>query len=246
MLRRLQGGPVPTLLGHDGPRILMAATPGRRPVRRRPARAPDDGVATGRAAGGRGSDGPTSCVAMRLPDWRSAALTSRDRGRRGAAWGCCQLPRRATSRGLTAFVGRAPARFAAVAGVRACRTRSCTATSTRATARGDGAVDHAPRLGRRRRRSPAARPGLDGRRDPRDGRGVTRPDPLARRVAGRRSRRPIPRVPPSLLEPVAAARHAVIFQRFVDGIEPVERRSSRRRRDRLSLQRTARLLIAGG
>ena len=75
VLRRLQAGPVPRLLGHDGPRILMADIEGEDqydaplPVLERMV---DLLVELQAAWFGRDEE----LLAMRLPDWRGPALTA--------------------------------------------------------------------------------------------------------------------------------------------------------------------------
>ena len=129
VLRRLQAGPVPRLLGHDGPRILLADIEGEDqydaplPVLERMV---DLLVELQAAWFGRDEE----LLAMRLPDWRAPALTAaiaavveRRRGELDAA-----VVRDAGH--VRRGAGRSGSRRSRRAG---CRTRWCTATTTRAT-----------------------------------------------------------------------------------------------------------------
>ena len=110
ILRRLQSGPVPRLLGHDRGRILLDGRRGLGPVRRRPRRAAGDGLAAGGPPGGLDrSDGPAALD--RPAGLARPGLTAGIAGvveRQGAA-----LPASVLA-GLDAFVAGLPARFAAI------------------------------------------------------------------------------------------------------------------------------------
>ncbi len=110
ILRRLQGGPVPRLLGHDRDRILLADIPGED---RYDADAPEllemvtQLVELQAAWVGRSDE----LLGIRLPDWRGPALSASIAvvlQRRGADL------RAADRRLLEAFVADLPARFAAI------------------------------------------------------------------------------------------------------------------------------------
>ena len=133
MLRRLQADPVPRLLGHDGPRVLLADIEGEDQY---------DAAAPGARAWSRllvelqaawiGRD--DELLAMRLPDWRGPGADGAHRGRRGAA-----LARSWTRRGRATLDGLRRGAPGAVRGDRrraGSRTRSSTATTTRATCAG--------------------------------------------------------------------------------------------------------------
>ena len=217
ILRRLQAGPVPRLLGHDGPRVLLADVAGDDqydaplPVLERMV---DMLVELQAAWVGREAE----LLAMRLPDWRGPALT--------AAIGSLVDRRRAELAApvldaLDAFVGGLGERFAAIA--------ACGVPDT--LVHGDY---HPGNL----RGTPFRLTMLDW-----GDTGVGQPlldlpafleaipsdaVPVIReRWIGAWLER-LPGADPAraavLLAPVAAARQAVIYQRFVDGIEPVERR----------------------
>ena len=217
VLRRLQAGPVPRLLGHDGPRILMADIEGEDqydaplPVLERMV---DLLVELQAAWIGRDEE----LLAMRLPDWRGPALTAaiaavveRRRGELDAA----------VVATLDAFVAGLGERFAAV--------EACGMPDT--LVHGDYHPGNV-------RGTPFRLTLLDW-----GDTGVGQPlldlpaflaaIPAAavapvrdRWIAAWRARLPEadPELAASLLAPVAAARQAAIYQRFVDGIEPVERR----------------------
>ena len=218
VLRRLQARP-----GAAAARPRRAADPhgrsrGRGPVRRAAARARADGRPARRAPGGldrpRGGAAGDAAAGLARP-----GADGGHRGGRGAA-------SRGAGRGGGGDAGRV--RRGAGGAVRGgarragCRTRSCTATTTRATSAArrsgsrcsTGATPASasrcwtcPRSSPRSRPPPSPRSATAG--SPRGGRGCPRRDPD--RAA-------------ALLAPVAAARQATIYQRFVDGIEPVERR----------------------
>ena len=217
MLRRLQGDAVPRLLGHDGHRVLLADIPGEDQY---DADEPEllemvSMLVPLQASWiGRVDD----LLRMGLPDWRGPGLTARiaDVVQRRSA----DLPP-ADAGVLAAFVDGLPARFTAVA---ACglpdtlvhgdfHPGNVRGTPGNLTLLdwGDCGVGHplldlpafleaVPAAGRERIRAhwldawTSAVPGCD-----------------AARAGG-------------LLAPVAAARQAVIYQTFVDSIEPVERR----------------------
>ena len=182
VLRRLQAGPVPRLLGHDGPRILLADIEGEDqydaplPVLERMV---DLLVELQAAWFGRDEE----LLAMRLPDWRGPALTAaiaavveRRRGELDAA----------VAATLDAFVAGLGERFAAV--------EACGMPDTLVhgdfhpgNVRGTPVPAHPPRLGRHRRRPAAAGPAGVPRRDPGGGRRPG-PRPLDRRVAGTAAR----------------------------------------------------------
>jgi hypothetical protein len=217
MLRRLQAGPVPRLLGHDGPRILMADIAGDDqydaplPVLLRMVSAL---VELQAAWIGREEE----LLAMRLPDWRGPALTTaiadvvaRRRSELDAGVGTR----------LDTLVGDLPARFDAV---RACgvpdtlvhgdfHPGNVRGTGFRLTLLdwGDTGVGH-PLLD-----LPAFLAAIDG----------ASVEPVREHwLAAWRAAVPgsAPDEAARLLAPVAAARQAVIYQGFVDRIEPVERR----------------------
>ena len=217
VLRRLQAGPVPRLLGHDGPRILLADIEGEDqydaplPVLERMV-----DLLVELQAGWFGRD--EELLAMRLPDWRGPALTAaiaavveRRRGELDAA-----VVRRWTrsSRGWAS--GSRRSRRAG------CRTRWCTATSTRATS---AARRSGSRCSTGGTPASASRCWTCRRSSPRSRRRPSRPV-RDHWIAAWRARLPEadPERAASLLAPVAAARQASMYQRFVDGIEPVERR----------------------
>ena len=217
MLRRLQGGPVPRLLGHDGPRILMAEIAGEDLY--------DAGLPTIRSMVsslvalqvdwiGREEE----LLAIRLPDWRAAAL--------GELIGSVVARRAADLEtrerdALAAFVDGLPARLAEVA--------ACGIPHT--FVHGDFHPGNARGIG-------DAITLLDW-----GDTGVGHPlldlpqmlamIPAELAAAVREHwvaewRAVMPGSDPArvaeLLAPVAAARQAVIYQGFVDRIEPVERR----------------------
>jgi hypothetical protein len=217
MLRRLQAGPVPRLVGHDGPRILMADIGGDDqydaplPVLLRM-------VTTLVELQADWIGREDELLAMRLPDWRGPALTAAiaellDRRRSELS-----AP---TAAALDALVAGLPARFEAV---RACglpdtlvhgdfHPGNVRVTAFRLTLLdwGDTGVGH-PLLD-----LPAFLSAIDA--------GAV--DAVREHwLAAWRSVAPgsAPEDAAPLLAPVAAARQAVIYQRFVDGIEPVERR----------------------
>ncbi len=217
MLRRLQAGPVPRLVGHDGPRILMADTGGDDqydaplPVLLRM-------VTTLVELQADWIGREDELLAMRLPDWRGPALTAAiaelvDRRRAELSAG--------TAAALDALVAGLSARFDAV---RACglpdtlvhgdfHPGNVRGTAFRLTLLdwGDTGVGH-PLLD-----LPAFLSAIDA--------GAV--DAVREHwLAAWRSVAPgsAPEDAAPLLAPVAAARQAVIYQRFVDGIEPVERR----------------------
>ena len=217
MLRRLQAGPVPRLIGHDGPRILLADVGGDDqydaplPVLLRMV-----SMLVELQAEWIGRE--VELFAMRLPDWRGPALTalitSVVERRRGELAG-------GVAAALDELVAGLPERFEAV---RACglpdtlvhgdfHPGNVRGSAFRLTLLdwGDTGVGH-PLLD-----LPAFLAAID-----------------AQAIAPVRDhwlaawRAAVPGSEPAeaaaLLEPVAAARQAVIYQSFVDGIEPVERR----------------------
>jgi hypothetical protein len=217
VLRRLQGDPVPRLLGHDGPRILMADIEGEDqyeaplPVLERMV---DLLVEVQGAWIGREDE----LLAMRLPDWRGPALTASisallERRRREL-----DAPVVAS---LDAFVAGLAERFAAV--------EACGMPDT--LVHGDYHPGNV-------RGTPFGLKLLDW-----GDTGVGQPlldlpaflaaipaaaiMPVRERwIAAWRERLPAsdPDRAAALLAPVAAARQATIYQRFVDAIEQVERR----------------------
>ena len=217
MLRRLQGGPVPRLLGHDGDRILLADVPGGDQYDAAlPALLEMVSALVRLQAAWIGRE--DELLVTGLPDWRARALTAAIAdvvARRGADLG---PGRRAT---LDGFVTALPARFAAV---EACRLPDTFAHgdfhpgNVRGTPGnfvildwGDCGVGH---------------PLLDLSQF------LDRvPPAVADQVRDHwltEWRRAVPASDPAraaeLLAPVAAARQAVNYQLFVDSIEPVERR----------------------
>ena len=217
MLRRLQAGPVPRLLGHDGQRILMADIGGEDqydaplPVLLRMVSALVELQAdwVGREE---------ELFAMRLPDWRGPALTTAiadvvERRRADLDTG--------VQAGLDRLVAGLPERFEAV---RACglpdtlvhgdfHPGNVRGTAFRLTLLdwGDTGVGQ-PLLD-----LPAFLAAID----------AAAVEPVREHwLAAWRSAVPgsAPDEAARLLAPVAAARQAVIYQRFLDGIEPVERR----------------------
>jgi hypothetical protein len=217
VLRRLQGEAVPRLLGHDGRRVLLADIAGEDqygaplPVLERMV---DMLVELQAAWVGREAE----LLAMRLPDWRGPALSAAiaslvDRRRAELAPHVVEV--------LDAFVAGLGAPFVAVA---ACRVPDTLVhgdyqpghvrgSPFRLTMLdwGDTGVGH-PLLD-----LPAFLAAIPAEAVP-----VIRD----RWIGAWRARLPDadPSAAAALLEPVAAARQAVIYQRFVDGIEPVERR----------------------
>jgi hypothetical protein len=217
VLRRLQDGPVPRLLGHDGPRVLLADVEGEDqydaplPVLERMV---DMLVDLQAAWIGREDE----LLRMGLPDWRGPALRGAiaalvDRRR-------AELPDDIVSV-LDRFIAGLDDRFAAIATAGVPDTLvhgdyhpgNVRGTPFRLTMLdwGDTGVGN-PLLD-----LPAFL-------------GAIPPDAVAsirvRWIEAWRNRLPDadPGRAAALLEPVAAARQAVIYQRFVDGIEPVERR----------------------
>ncbi len=217
VLRRLQAGPVPRLLGHDGPRILMADIEGEDqydaplPVLERMV---DLLVELQAAWIGREEE----LLAMRLPDWRGPALAAGIAAVVERRRGELDAPVVAT---LDAFVAGLAERFAAVV--------ACGMPDT--LVHGDfhpGNVRGTPfrlalldwgdtGVGQPLLDLPAFLAAIPA--------GAVAPV-RDRWIAAWRARLPEadPERAASLLAPVAAARQATIYQRFVDGIEPVERR----------------------
>jgi hypothetical protein len=217
ILRRLQGGPVPRLLGHDGGRILMADIDGEDqydaplPVLLRMVsmlvELQTDWI-------GREPE----LLAMRLPDWRAPALTdaltSLIARRRSEL-----SPADATT--LDTFVAGLPDRIAAVQATGVPETLvhgdfhpgNVRGTPFNLTLLdwGDTGVGH-PLLD-----MPAflSRIPADAVEPARDHWLAAWTDALPGTDPATAAR---------LLEPVAAARQALIYQGFVDNIEPVERR----------------------
>ena len=219
MLRRLQAGPVPRLLGHDGQRILMADIGGEDQYDAPLPVLAADGVDLLVELQADWIGREEELFAMRLPDWRGPALTAAiadvvacgaaGAGRRGA--GDARAARRRAAR--------------AVRGVAACglpdtlvhgdfHPGNVRGTPFRLTLLdwGDTGVGQ-PLLD-----LPAFLAAIP------DAARSSRCASMAGGVAssGCRDRRPSEAA--RLLAPVAAARQAVVYQRFVDGIEPVERR----------------------
>jgi hypothetical protein len=217
VLRRLQADPVPRLLGHDGRRVLLADVDGEDqydaplPVLERMV---DMLVELQAAWVGREAE----LLAMGLPDWRGPALSAAiaslvERRRAGLA--------PAVVEPLDGFVAGLGGRFAAIASCGVPDTLvhgdyhpgNLRGTPFRLTMLdwGDTGVGH-PLLD-----LPAFLGAIPAQAAP-----VIRD----RWIGAWRERLPgaDPSAAAALLEPVAAARQAVIYQRFLDGIEPVERR----------------------
>jgi len=217
ILRRLQSGPVPRLLGHDGRRILLADIEGEDqyeaplPVLLRMVTILVELQAEwlGRAR---------ELLAIRLPDWRGRALST--------SMGRLVARRRADladddARSLDALVDGLPARWEAVAAAGVPDTLvhgdfhpgNVRGSAARLTLLdwGDTGVGH-PLLDLPAFLSAIPADAVSPVREHwlrlwKDAVPGSNPDIAAR-----------------LLEPVAAARQALIFQGFVDNIEPVERR----------------------
>ena len=217
MLRRLQDGPVPRLLGHDGPRILMAGIAGEDLY--------DAGLPTIRSmvsslvalqAAWIGRE--EELLAMRLPDWRAVALgelIGSVVARRAADLGTRELDALAT------FVDGLPARFADV--------MACGIPNTfvhgdfhPGNARGVGDAITLLDWGD----TGVGHPLLDLPQMLATIPAELHPPVRAHWAAEWRAVKPAsdPDRAAALLAPVAAARQAVIYQGFVDRIEPVERR----------------------
>lgn len=215
ILRQLQGAPVPRLLGHDGARVILANIPGEDQY---DAALPalhsmvDILVGIQRAWLGR----PDELLEIGLPDWRGPALTAAIAALVDRAGATISIADQAA---LTGFLEGLPGRFELVA--------TC--------GLGDGIVHGDAHPGNVR--------GVD--RDlvlldwgdcgvghplldlPAFLDRIPRADvvPVRERWLGR-WREIVPGSDPeraaALLAPVAAARQAVIYQRFLDGIEPSE------------------------
>jgi hypothetical protein len=110
-LERLAGGPVPALLGHHGPRVLMPELRGEdqydagRPVLDRMIEVLVD-------LQHREAPNVDALLAIGLPDWRGPALTDALRALVGRHGPTLEAPDRDA---LVAFVGGLPERFAAIA-----------------------------------------------------------------------------------------------------------------------------------
>ncbi len=224
ILRRLQGGPVPRLLGHDGDRILLDDIPG---VDQHGAELPEllEIVSTLVDLQAEWIGRSEELLAIGLPDWRGlqlAELIEDVVARRGA-----HVPENARS-ALSAFVAGLPARFEAL--------DACGIPPT--FVHGDFHPGNV--------RGPADAAGRpDGGFTILDWGdcGVGNPlldmsafldrvpppaAPILRDHWASEWRRHVPGSHPAraaeLVAPIAAARQAVIYQLFVDNIEPVERR----------------------
>ena len=218
MLRRLQGDPVPRLLGHDGDRVLLADIPGEDQY---DADEPEllEMVSMLVELQASWIGRVDELLRIGLPDWRGPGLTARiaDTVQRRSA----DLPADDAAT-LAAFVDGPPGPLRGHRRLRPpghARPRRLPPGQRARHARPPDAA----RLGRLRRRQPAAGPGglprgVAG--------GEPRPDPrpLASTLGRPRSPAATPIRAAELLAPVAAARQAVIYQMFVDNIEPVERR----------------------
>jgi hypothetical protein len=215
VLERLAGEHVPVLLGHDGPRILLAETPGED---RYGAPLPellamiDLLVDLQRRWLGRAD----ALLAMGLPDWRGPALTASIAGLVEQAGHTVDVGERAV---LDRFVRGLPARVAAID---ACGIGDGLVHgdfhpgNVRGDANGlvildwgDAGVGH---------------PLLD---QPQFVANAGTADPATLRQHWHSAwRRAIPGCDPdratALLAPIAAARLALVYQRFLDGIEPSE------------------------
>jgi Ser/Thr protein kinase RdoA (MazF antagonist) len=216
ILERLAGAAVPRLIAHDGPRVLLAAIPGEDQYdAERPALLAMLDLLVGIQGAWLGR--ADELRALGLPDWRWASLGEAIAGLVDRAGSQVSADDRAT---LEAFVGGLPSRFERVD---ACGLEDgivhgdCHPGNVRGSGDdlvlldwGDCGIGH-PLLDV---------PGfLDRIRE------TDRAAVLDHWL--RRWRTLIPGSDPerasSLLAPVAAARMAVIFQRFLDGIEPSER-----------------------
>lgn len=216
ILERLAGAPVPRLLAHDGPRVLLGGIPGEDQYdAERPALLTMIDILVGIQGAwlGRADD----LLEMGLPDWRAPALGDAIASLVARAGGQVPAEDRAT---LAGFVDGLPARFE---GVAACGLDSgivhgdCHPGNVRGIGAdlvlldwGDCGVGH-PLLDI---------PGFLDRIRETD-RAAVRHHWLSR------WRATVPGSDPeraaALLAPVAAARMAVTYQRFLDGIEPSER-----------------------
>jgi Ser/Thr protein kinase RdoA (MazF antagonist) len=218
ILDRLAGGPVPILLGRDGGRILMADVPGDDRYGATGAellRMVDGLVAVQVAWVGRTEE----LLALGLPDWRWPFLSVAIADVVERTADRLTVGERAT---LDRFLGGLPARLAAV--------ESCGLPDTLVhgdfapgNVRGDGVATHMTLLDWGD--STVGQPLLD------------LPAFLDRTPAGEGAairahwvacwRAAVPGSDPSgaarLLAPVAAARQAVVYRRFLDQIEPAER-----------------------
>jgi hypothetical protein len=215
ILERLQAGPVPRLLGHDGPRILMAAIPGKdlydapRPILNELVTCLVD---LQRAWLGRVDE----LLDLGLPDWRGPALSAAIAAAVERTAAELTGDDRAT---LEAFVAGLPGRFEALA--------ACGLPDTlihgdfhSGNARGDGRTVTLLDWGD----SGVGHPLLD-----QAAYFERMPDDDAEAVREHWHRLWSAAVPGSdpiraadLVAPIAAARQAVIFWKFLDGIEPSE------------------------
>jgi hypothetical protein len=216
VLRRVQAGPVPRLLGHDGPRILLADVEGEDqydaplPVLERMV---DLLVDLQAAWIGREDE----LLAMRLPDWRTPALTT--------AIASLVDRRRDLDRAVVVELDR----FVAGLGERLAAVARCGIPDT--LVHGDYHPGNV--------RGTAARLTMLDWGDTGVGNPLLDLPAFLEAIAadavpairarwigawGHRLPGADPATAVDLLAPVAAARQALIYQRFVDGIEPVERR----------------------
>ncbi len=215
ILERLRSGPVPTLLGHDGPRILMAEVPGRDlydselPILTELVSCLVDLQRdwTGRI---------DALFALGLPDWRGPALSDAIAAVVARTEPELTAADRAT---LAAFVASLPGRFAALA--------ECGLPDTLVhgdfhpgNARGDGQTVTLLDWGD----SGVGHPLLDQAAYLEQV-----PDQSLEPVTDHWRRQWSAAVPGSdparaahLVAPIAAARQAVIYWQFLDGIEPSE------------------------
>ena len=232
ILRRLQGGPVPRLLGHDGDRILLEDIPG---VDQHGAELPEllEIVSSLVDLQARWIGRSDELLAMGLPDWRGAGLAASIESvveRRAS-----QVPDGARG-ALAAFVAGLPARFEAL--------DACGIPPT--FVHGDfhpGNVRGGTEAGGGDPATTRATDGLGFTILDWGDCGVGSPlldmsafldrvppaaAPILRDHWASEWRRHVPGSHPAraaeLIAPLAAARQAVIYQLFVDSIEPVERR----------------------
>jgi len=218
VIDRLAGGPVPTLLGRDGHRVLMADIPGDD---RYDATGPEllrmiDGLVAIQAAWAGRTD---ELLALGLPDWRGSFLSALIGD---VVWRTADqltVGERAT---LDRFVGSLPGRLTAVDG---CGLPDTLVHGDFApgNVRGDGVTERMTLLDWGD--STVGQPLLDlpaflDRTPAGEAAGIRAHWEAAWRTAVPGSD---PTAAARLLAPVAAARQAVVYRRFLDQIEPAER-----------------------